>query len=465
MVENAFYQCIPQRPNRIRKREPTPVEAYIHHMLHAELTRGSVPRIVKTLKRLPWQSPDTVKFLTKVFVKVWRFQFSTIPFVAMVLEGLRRGHPDFVISVVDSVVEEIRLGMERNIFKHNQRRIATVKYLAEFYNCRLLDGSVILDTLYTLTTFGHSGTPSPDVMSSMDSPDDFFRIRLCCTIIDACGKSIDKGSMRPRMDEFLAYFQLYILSKARLSLDIEFMIQDTFEMLRPSMKVIKDYEEAVDALRLLHAQRGDHTVSASSVVSEQLDSEGDEERGIDSDEDEDDEDEDEDLDSVSESEDSLSDADSDLEEHAEERTEEGRLRKPIATIKTEEDEQFEAEFSKLMLDTMDSRRSARPTALDFAIPFIRKTEQNADAEPVAGNIAFTLLTKRGSKPQTKNIEVPSDTKFAIATRTKQEAEREEQQRLKKIVLNYEEREDGVQKKVLQKNAADHGIALRFKEER
>ena len=39
------------------------------------------------------------------------------------------------------------------------------------------------------------------------------------------------------------------------------------------------------------------------------------------------------------------------------------------------------------------------------------------------------------------MEVPSDSILAVSTRTKQEAEREEQQQLKKLVLNYEEREE------------------------
>lgn len=38
------------------------------------------------------------------------------------------------------------------------------------------------------------------------------------------------------------------------------------------------------------------------------------------------------------------------------------------------------------------------------------------------------------------MEVPSDSVLAVSTRSKQEAERKEQQQLKRLVLNYEERE-------------------------
>jgi regulator of nonsense transcripts 2 len=42
-----------------------------------------------------------------------------------------------------------------NIFKHNQRRIATVKYLGELYNYRMIESALVFDTLYTIVTLGH----------------------------------------------------------------------------------------------------------------------------------------------------------------------------------------------------------------------------------------------------------------------------------------------------------------------
>lgn len=39
--------------------------------------------------------------------------------------------------------------------------------------------------------------------------------------------------------------------------------------------------------------------------------------------------------------------------------------------------------------------------------------------------------------QTKTIELPSDSTFAIAMKNQQQAEKEEQQRIKNLVLNYD----------------------------
>jgi hypothetical protein len=59
-------------------------------------------------------------------------------------------------------------------------------------------------------------------------------------------------------------------------------------------------------------------------------------------------------------------------------------------------------------------------------------------------MAFSLLTKKGNKQQTKTVELPSDSTFAIAMKTQQAAEREEQQRIKSLVLNYDlmDKDDG-----------------------
>jgi len=53
--------------------------------------------------------------------------------------------------VVDGVMEDIRLGMEVNLPKYSQRRVAMIKYLGELYNYRMVESSdifkVVIDCL------------------------------------------------------------------------------------------------------------------------------------------------------------------------------------------------------------------------------------------------------------------------------------------------------------------------------
>lgn len=56
---------------------------------------------------------------------------------------------------IDTLMEQITLGLEQNDFKINQRRLAEIKYLGELYNYKTVDSPVIFDTLYRIVTFGH----------------------------------------------------------------------------------------------------------------------------------------------------------------------------------------------------------------------------------------------------------------------------------------------------------------------
>lgn len=90
-----------------------------------------------------------------MFVKPYNIKYSSIHFLAIILGAVNRYHQDFAITVVDDLLENITHGLEDNDFKFNQRRIAEVKYLGEFYVYRMVDSSIIFDTLFKLCTFGH----------------------------------------------------------------------------------------------------------------------------------------------------------------------------------------------------------------------------------------------------------------------------------------------------------------------
>ena len=49
------------------------------------------------------------------------------------------------------------MNAQTNSFKYNQQRIATIKYLGELYNYRVVDSRVVFDTLWSLVTFGQIG--------------------------------------------------------------------------------------------------------------------------------------------------------------------------------------------------------------------------------------------------------------------------------------------------------------------
>lgn len=142
---------------------------------------------------------------------------------------------------------------------------------------------------------------------------------------------------------------------------------------------------------------------------------------------------------------------------------------------SEEDEaEFAKELAKMVTDTSaESRKVDKKTALALwestvPPPVLRKkrnddTEDDADAAAGAGAgehdvMNFTLFTKRGNKPQarstttlmmphtdefpqTRQIAIPAESALAVQTRTAQMQDKVEQQHLKKLVLDYEQREE------------------------
>ena len=96
---------------------------------------------------------------------------------------------------------------------------------------RVIGATVIFDTLWSLVSFGHpQGLPIPGRDSPIDAVDDFFRVRQVCTLLDTCGGCFNRGSQKQRMDQFLVVFQLYVLCKADVPMDVNFMLNDTFEV-------------------------------------------------------------------------------------------------------------------------------------------------------------------------------------------------------------------------------------------
>jgi regulator of nonsense transcripts 2 len=117
----------------------------------------------------------------------------------------------------------------------------------------------------------------------------------------------------------------------------------------------------------------------------------------------------------------------------------------------EAEAEFDRELAKLMSESVESRRFERKPVFDVPLPMRRGPEptvntdgtgENAGENAPTKTMKFSLLSKRGNKQQTRSIDLPSDSTFAVSMRSKQQAEKEERQRIKNVVLNYDHnRED------------------------
>ncbi|KAL7895388.1 armadillo-type protein [Trichoderma sp. SZMC 28014] len=440
LIDNAVYHVDPPERPAIEQKERTPMELFIRKLIYGDMTKRNYSKILKQIRRLHWEETEVVAILEKVFSKPGKVKYGNIHLLAILLSALYRHHPRFVVKVIDNVLESISFGLEQNDFRFSQRRVAEVKYLGELYNYRMLEHPVIFDTMYKIVLFGYNGPPVTGKYNPFDLVDDYFRIRLISIMLETCGMFFNRGAAGKKLDYFLSFFQYYVHTKYPLPLDIEFLVLDTFALTRPQWKFVEDIEEATKAFQLAISQDQktagvDKAIEADDATSgpSSEDENGDMD-DVEADGDGDDE-------SVSEEEEEAEDGDNGST-HESEYDEAIIVTRQEEVVDPEDEAEFEREYAKMMAESLESRKFERKQLFDVPLPVRSRNREpsmstGSGETGQSGTMAFSLMTKRGNRQQTRTVELPSDSTFAIAMKTQQQAEREEQQRIKNLVLNYD----------------------------
>ncbi|XP_042191216.1 regulator of nonsense transcripts 2 isoform X2 [Callorhinchus milii] len=487
MVENAYYYCNPPPVEKtVRKKRP-PLQEYIRKLLYKDLSKVTTEKVLRQMRKLAWQDPEVKEYVINCMINIWNVKYNSIHCVANLLAGLVPYQEDVGIHVVDGVLEDIRLGMEVNQPKFNQRRISSVKFLGELYNYRMVESAVIFRILYSFITFGVStdGSATP-----LDPPEHLFRIRLVCTLLDTCGQYFDRGSSKRKLDCFLVYFQRYIWWKKTLAvwtkdhpfpIDVDYMISDILELLRPKMKFCSSTEDALKQVQELEREfliKLGLVIDGKESKSEKLSHIGEGEENQDDDDDEEEEEggggeteeqsgnesemnehEEEDASENEEEEEEEEEENTDYmtDSNKENETDEdnnevmmkggGLKRLPCA-----EDEEFIQALDKMMLENLQQRsgESVKVHQLDVAIPLQLKSQLKKGPPPPGGGegdsetsetMQFVMLTRKGNKQQFKILNVPMNSQLAANHWNQQQAEQEERMRMKKLTLDINERQE------------------------
>lgn len=148
-------QCNPPERAPVQEKERSPIELFVRHLIYDVLTKKTIDKVLRLIRKLPWDDQEVVRILHNVFTKPWKIKYSNISLLSMLAYDLQRYHPEFSVAIVDQVLEDVRRGLEVNAYKANQQRVATIKFLGELYIYRLISSSIIFDTLWSLVTFGH----------------------------------------------------------------------------------------------------------------------------------------------------------------------------------------------------------------------------------------------------------------------------------------------------------------------
>ncbi|KAG6958726.1 hypothetical protein JG688_00010389 [Phytophthora aleatoria] len=248
LVENAYYMCKP--PERVERqaKQYDPMYLYLIKVLYQDLNGSNVNKVVKTLRRLPWQDSTTCGMVLKALLKVTKGKVLQMKWICEVVKGLSRYHDQVLVLLVDDVLEYIRYGLEVNDYRDHQRSLGYIKLLGELYNCGLVSMNVVVETLYLLINHSHDLLTLPQyssdkvsaaqlldmkkrfllvpdmrydprVPSEVDGPTEVFRVRLVSALIETCNGSGSASNSR------------YLFSKTDVPLETEFVVFDLYEML------------------------------------------------------------------------------------------------------------------------------------------------------------------------------------------------------------------------------------------
>lgn len=516
MIENAYFYVNPPDtgPDTAKKERP-PMHQYIRKLLYIDLSKSNTEKILRQMRKMHWEDQSTSRYIIKCLSAVWNAKFYNIRCIANLVAGLISHHDWVGPAVVDGVLEDIRIGLEVNHPKFNQRRVASAKYLGELYNYRVIESTIIFKVLYAFISFGV--VFDPVVVTEYDPPEHLFRIRLVCTLLETCGQFFSSGSSKRRLDCFLTYFQHYYQYKKSLwnseenqdfPWQIEHVVRDTIAAVRPKLQLTTTLEDAQKAVQNLNSQIVSKAIEQVPSLRQYLEPEdsgdtlqpiaeessegqvpgleGDLMEDMMEDEEEFEEvegeldwseshgesltpsqhsqpgrgtmEEDGEAGLTGEAEEDLGDEEDGGREEGraqmleEEQLLQGDMKVNINHVQCEEDNDFMSAFDRMMADSILERASTvpRPGQLDISVPVhIRSTAKKTydqllsegaeeDSKPV---VNFVFLTRAGNKQQYNSVEMPVDSELVTKLRTREEAERAEKEKVKRMTLEINERQE------------------------
>ena len=493
IIENAYYFVNPpESTGGVSRKDRPPIHEFIRKLLYQDLSKTNTDKVLKWMRKLDWEDESISAYVIKCLTAAYNVKYLNIRCVGSLLAGLVAHYETIGPYVVDGVLEDIRLCMEINLPKYNQRRIAMVKYLGELYNYRMVESGDIFRTLYLLITFGVSMDHS--VPSILDPPDHLFRIRLVCTLLETCGQYFNGGSSKKKLDYFLIFFQNYYwfkytnaiwTSESPFPVGIDYMYRDTLTMLRPKMQLFQSYKEAqcaVEELRnTLYPTLGNPTAEdgADRIDGESdmgVIAEGDEELAVTTGNGSGDAkgvadlhfEESEDCSEAQSEEEWTADAERDDIMGTQENTQGDQSLSEGGTdgvimdgtelnaalpagprrVSCPEDDDFLSALDKMVSDNIQDRMrdSVKPQQVDISVPLhvksTKKTYEQLQERPSDNStVDFVLMLRKGNKQQYKNLAVPVSSELAMNLRNREQEQKEEKERVKRLTLNITERQE------------------------
>lgn len=240
--------CRPQESSLRKAVKVRPVEEeYVRFLFWHILNRDTVRKVAVLLRRMDWATWENM-----IFKVIYKFlntgNEAQIKHCCAVLSQLRDYRPHLMFNLINTVLEEIRIGLDRNDFNDNQHKVLMCILVAQFYNYKLIHSDLVFYVLYLILTYNPEWNLDRRELTAdnpLDPPADTFRLQMVVSVLDICGVHLNTGMKKEKLDEFLHFLQIYILSKQYLPLDVENRITTCLENLHSDIQVYNDFTEAL----------------------------------------------------------------------------------------------------------------------------------------------------------------------------------------------------------------------------
>lgn len=418
----------------------SPKQQFIQRLFRVELNSKSLPVVLNLLREIPLKlDEESCNTILDCFANPELLNYDNIPSLAGVLLMYCDKYKRIVVFTVDTIVEKIIRGLELNDYRMNRARMSHVKFIAELYNAKVINFKLINDLLYKLICYGHpNNQPLPNNWEvEIDLPDNYFRIQLCCLLLTSLTsifmdtdlpskkKAPTRAADLKRRNDinkellgvFTTFLQYYLFCKQKpLPVDIQFKLDDLFTKYKsiPTVRrydtiheVIQKLQELIQTKQEIESQLlADDEDDESFVAEDEVDDEVYDSVDDDEDDDEDIDEDEEDSDADNDEEDEDSDVESDISD--------------IERMRLESEKRFnddlERELQKIMIESYNTPSKPQPLRNKLSMPVPQQIlKSNAIAPPAPtgpSKVSFGLLTRSGKKTDVRQLNLPSDNKFA-----------------------------------------------------
>ena len=209
-------------------------EEYLRFLMNNCLNsdENSIRKVVAIVRRFDWEKNEDMIF--KVILKyLLSNNEEKIGNCCRMLFLLKNYRQKFFFNLINVLLEEIRIGLERNDFNDNQHKLILSIIVGNFYLNKIIQSDLVYYILYMIITFNpqwSEGNKELMIDNPLDSPFDTFRIQMILKILDICGKKL-LNKTKENLDKFIEFLQMYILSKQYLSIEVENKITTCFDNL------------------------------------------------------------------------------------------------------------------------------------------------------------------------------------------------------------------------------------------